>query len=90
MHFSIILSLNFLSYHIALPHTHKNAIIQMLVRSLVKRGFACCEAEDGLEALSEMLRSSNQTTRKLPSPILSIGGSIVSPDDAAMAGGGAG
>ena len=35
-------------------------IPQMLVRSLVSRGFACCEAEDGLDALSEMSRSSNQ------------------------------
>ena len=63
----------------------------MLVRSLVSRGFACCEAEDGLEALSEMLRSSNHTTRKFPGPILSIGGFIGSPAiEASMAGGGAG
>ena len=30
----------------------------MLVRSLVSRGFACCEAEDGVEALSVLVRSS--------------------------------
>ena len=44
----------------SLTHTTPPAIQQMLVRSLVSRGFACCEAEDGLEALSEMSRSSNQ------------------------------
>ena len=29
---------------------------KMLVRMLISKGFACCEAEDGLEALSEMTR----------------------------------
>ena len=60
----------------------------MLVRSLVSRGFACCEAEDGLEALSEMLRSSNHTIRKFPGPILPVCGPI--SEEGSMAGGGPG
>ena len=61
----------------------------MLVRSLVSKGFACCEAEDGLEALSEMSRSSNQATRKFVAPFpsfMSPRPSIVS--HASVAGGG--
>ena len=56
----------------------------MLVRSLVSRGFACCEAEDGLEALSEMSRSSNHLIRKLPQQR----SSNASAKDVLMAGGG--
>ena len=88
---SLYYSISLSFYHIlssSLTHI-QNDIMQMLVRSLVSRGFACCEAEDGLEALSEMLRSSNQATSKFPAAILSIVGSIVSSDDAVMAGGGA-
>ena len=53
----------------------------MLVRSLVSRGFACREAEDGLEALSEMSRSSHQLLQRHdPS----------TPREASIAGGGGG
>ena len=89
-----------ISYHFKTPslthtytHTHTHlppAIQQMLVRSLVSRGFACCEAEDGLEALSEMSRSSNRSLSagvSCPSPRLPIS-RLGSVGDASMAGGG--
>ena len=36
----------------------------MLVRMLISKGFACCEAEDGLEGLSEMSRMNRQSSYK--------------------------
>ena len=38
---------------------------KMLVRMLLSKGFACCEAEDGLEALSEMTRIILRSTAPL-------------------------
>ena len=60
----------------------------MLVRALVSRGFTCCEAEDGLEALSEMLRKSNQSPRTLTAPIASTRSVYDASGGASMAGGG--
>ena len=62
----------------------------MLVRSLVSRGFSCCEAEDGLVALSVLTRSSvvslNMSKEQYHmSKIPSVGAGVAS-----MAGGGAG
>ena len=42
---------------------------KMLVRMLISKGFACCEAEDGVEALSEMSRkmiSENLSIKQAP------------------------
>ena len=84
-----------LSYH---PYSHtsytKYSIQQMLVRSLVSRGFACCEAEDGVEALSVLVRSSfaslsasiNVSLKQRPIPRIPS----VAAGAASMAGGGGG
>ena len=36
----------------------------MLVRMLNSKGFACCEAEDGVEGLSEMLRMYSHNSKR--------------------------
>ena len=83
-------SLSFrMSLYFALTHqyslcTHNlsPSICQMLVRMLISKGFACHEAEDGMEALSEISRWCRHTSKsgndgpsrnpsRQPSPFLS-------------------
>ena len=66
--------LSHILHHLYSPLTHNplSPVCQMLVRMLISKGFACREAEDGVEALSQLLCMSRIMSPNPSSKLVSL------------------